>query len=52
MAVEVVYYQEDEATVPMAIWLAKIPAKALGKCLARLDRLEQLGHNLRRPEAD
>src|SRR5882724_3485481 len=52
MTVEVVYYQEDEATVPTAIWLAKLPAKALRKCLARLERLEQLGHELRRPEAD
>jgi hypothetical protein len=51
MAVQVVYYQEDGATVPMAAWLDRLPAKALRKCLARLERLEQLGHELRRPEA-
>ena len=52
LAIQVVYYQEDEKNVPMAEWLDKLPAKALQKCLVRLERLEQLGHELRRPEAD
>ena len=33
-------------------WLDEIPGKAQIKCLARLKRLEYLGHELRRPEAD
>lgn len=36
----------------MAEWLEEIPARAVQKCLVRLERLEQLGHELRRPEAD
>ncbi len=52
MAAELVYYQEDPKTVPMVEWLEELPSKALQKCLARLERLEQLGHELRRPEAD
>jgi hypothetical protein len=52
LAAELVYYQEDGDTVPLAQWLDEIPEKALQKCLARLERLEQLGHELRRPEAD
>ena len=52
MAAELVYYQEDAETVPMVQWLEKLPAKALQKCLARLERLGELGHELRRPEAD
>jgi phage-related protein len=36
----------------MADWLEQLPIKAVQKCLARLERLEQLGHELRRPEAD
>ena len=52
MAAELVYYQEDHETVPMAEWLDELPAKALQKCLTKLERLEQLGHELRRPEAD
>lgn len=33
-------------------WLDRLTAKAQDKCLARLKRLEDLGHELRRPEAD
>jgi phage-related protein len=33
-------------------WLDGLPAKAQAKCVARLQRLEDLGHELRRPEAD
>jgi len=50
--VEVVFYREDEQTVPMRDWLDGIPRKAQAKCLARLGRLELMGHELRRPEAD
>jgi phage-related protein len=49
---EVIYYQEDGEAVPLVDWLEELPPKALQKCLARLERLEQLGHELRRPEAD
>ena len=52
MAAELVYYQEDPKNVPMVEWLEELPAKALQKCLARLELLEQHGHELRRPEAD
>lgn len=52
MATELVYYQDAAADVPMADWLDQLPNKALQKCLARLERLELLGHDLRRPEAD
>lgn len=36
----------------MIEWLDGLPPKAQQKCLARLKRLEDLGHELRRPEAD
>ncbi len=36
----------------MIEWLDELPPKAQQKCLARLKRLEDLGHELRRPEAD
>lgn len=52
MAAQLVYYQEDDTNAPMADWLDQLPNKALQKCLARLERLELLGHELRRPEAD
>jgi hypothetical protein len=49
---ELVYYQEEDGTVPLVEWLNELPLKVVQKCLAKLDRLEQLGHELRRPEAD
>ena len=49
---EVVFYQEEDGTVPIVDWLDDLPVKARIKCLARLARLEELGHELRRPEAD
>ena len=49
-ATEVLFYQEEDGAVPLIQWLEGLPAKALEKCLARLLRLEELGHELRRPE--
>jgi phage-related protein len=51
-ATHVIFYREDDDSVPILDWLDAIPAKAQAKCLARLKRLEDLGHELRRPEAD
>lgn len=51
--VEVIFFQEAQGrTPPLIEWLYEIPTKARIKCLARLKRLEDLGHELRRPEAD
>ena len=52
MAVKLIYFKEEDGSVPLLEWLDKIPEKALIKCLNRLDRLRELGHMLRRPEAD
>ena len=49
---EVVFYVEEDGTVPLIEWLDGLPEKAQLKCLARVKRLEELGHELRRPEAD
>lgn len=49
---DVVFFQEDDDRVPLLEWLDRLVPKAQDKCLARLGRLEQLGHELRRPEAD
>lgn len=51
--VKVIFFQEAQGRIPPLIeWLDEIPTKARIKCLARLKRLEDLGHELRRPEAD
>jgi phage-related protein len=49
---QVVLFAEVDGSVPLLQWLDRIPAKARTKCLARLHRLRELGHELRRPEAD
>jgi len=48
----VVFYQDDPDTVPVLDWLDSLPTKALDKCRVRIERLRDLGHELRRPEAD
>ena len=47
-----VFYHEEDGTVPLVEWLDSLPPKVQNKCLIRLERLEELGHELRRPEAD
>lgn len=47
-----VFYREDVGTVPLLNWLDQLGPKAKVKCRLRLERLKQLGHELRRPEAD
>lgn len=51
-ATALIFYQDEDRTVPLVEWLDSLPAKVQDKCLARLKRLEDLGHELRRPEAD
>ena len=48
----VVFYQEDDGTVPFLTWFDALTTKAQDKCRVRLERLRELGHELRRPEAD
>jgi hypothetical protein len=50
--VSIVFYQEDADTVPVLDWLDTLPLKALDKCRVKVERLQELGHELRRPEAD
>jgi phage-related protein len=49
---KVVFYKEDDGTVPILDWLDSLQKKVLDKCTVRIERLEELGHELRRPEAD
>ena len=47
-----VFFREDDGTVPLLNWLDELAPKAKVKCRLRLERLRQLGNELRRPEAD
>lgn len=48
----VVFYQEDDGTVPVLEWFDTLSPKAQDKCRVKIERLQELGHELRRPEAD
>ena len=48
----VVFYKDREGNVPVLEWLDSLPAKIQDKCVVKIERLRELGHELRRPEAD
>lgn len=50
---DVFFYRDPEDdSVPVLAWLDTMPEKVQEKCAERIDRLGELGHELRRPEAD
>ncbi len=49
---KLVLYRESDGSVPVLDWLVGLPPKSQDKCRVRLGRLAELGHELRRPEAD
>ena len=53
--VDVVFYQDVDGTVPALDWLKELrrrEPRAFAKCVVRIGRLAEAGHELRRPEAD
>ncbi len=51
----VIFYQDDDGQVPVLEWLRALhqrERRAYAKCIARIQRLAAMGHELRRPEAD
>jgi ribosome-binding protein aMBF1 (putative translation factor) len=51
----VVFYKDEAGRAPVLEWLQALrrtDRKAYAKCVVRLRRLQELGHELRRPEAD
>ena len=48
----VVLFREDDGSVPLLEWLDDLPAKVQDKCRIKIERLAELGYELRRPEAD
>ena len=48
----VVFYKDRQGYVPVLEWLDALPAKIQDKCVVKLERLRDLGHEIRRPEAD
>ena len=49
---EVLLFAEDDGSSPFVDWLTGLPTKVQIKSIARVERLIEFGHELRRPEAD
>lgn len=49
---KLVIYQDDDGAVPLLEWMDTLQDRVLDKCRVKLERLQELGHELRRPEAD
>jgi len=51
-ATRVVLYRGEDGSCPFLQWFEELPTRAQDKCYLRLERLREMGHELRRPEAD
>jgi phage-related protein len=49
---KVVFYREADGRVPVLDWFDGLSVKAQDKCRVKIQRLAELGHELRRPQAD
>jgi phage-related protein len=49
---EVVIYQEQKGQVPLLSWLDSLPSIVQDKCIALVERLAEMGYDLRRPHCD
>jgi len=49
---KVVFFREGDGAVPLVDWLGTLSGRAQAKCLVKIARLREMGHELRRPEAD
>ena len=49
---ETVFFADDDGTAPLLEWLDEQDPKVQDKCLVKIERLQQLGYERRRPEAD
>ncbi len=49
---EVVIFAEEDGGCPLIEWIDTLPPKAQDKCIVKIERLKEMGHELRRPEAD
>jgi len=46
------FREQKSKTIPFLQWIEDLPPKVQTKCALRLDPLAEIGHELRRPEAD
>ena len=42
----VVFFQDDDKSVPFLEWFDELPSKVQSKCRLRIERLAEMGHEL------
>jgi len=52
MPIRVVYFKEDDGTVPVLDWITEQQEKVAVRCYVKIEYLEDVGHNAKRPDAD
>lgn len=50
--IQIVFFREDDGSVPFLKWFDGLPQHAKDQCLAKLTLLRDVGHELRRPAAE
>lgn len=51
MGIQIIYFRDEKGKEPVSEWLDRLSEKIKAKCTFGIDRLEQMGYELRRPEA-
>ncbi len=41
---EVVIFAEEDGSCPLLEWMDTLPPKALDKCIVKIERLKEMGH--------
>ena len=49
---EIKLFAEEDGGCPLLEWMDTLPVKAQDKCIVKVERLKEMGHELRRPETD
>lgn len=49
---EVVFFQDTDGSVPVIEWMDDLEKKPQDKLIVKVERLAEMGHELRRPDAD
>jgi putative component of toxin-antitoxin plasmid stabilization module len=45
-------FRKDDGTIPLVEWLDDLPEKARQNCVVKIERLKNMGFQLRRPDCD
>ena len=49
--IKVIFFQESNGAIPVLDWLDNQQDRVIAKCKVKIDRLKELGNEIRRPEA-